>query len=155
MSMTEIVTKEVESVPILYIQRTAPRTELQQVYAQCFPQIFGYCMQNNCAMAGHPMARYVDFGQAMVTVDCIIPLQEAAEGNGEIMAGELQSGTVAFTTHSGPYEELGETYTAIEKWIQEQGMKVSGPPWEWYITDPSSEPDPKKWQTEVYYPVTD
>lgn len=153
-TMTAIERREAEATPILYIQCRAQRTELQALYAKHFPELFGYCMKQGYAMAGHPMARYVDFGQAMVTVDCILPLQQAGEGEGEIKAGELQAGPVAFTVHSGPYEELGETYAAIEQWIEGQGLQRNGPPWEWYVTDPSSEPDPKKWQTEVYYPIS-
>jgi AraC family transcriptional regulator len=154
MTMSKIERKEAEATPILYIQARVPRTELQPLFAKSFGEIFGLCMKKGYAMAGHPMARYVDFSQAMVTVDCILPLQQAGEGEGDIQAGELQAGPVAFAVHSGPYEELQDTYAAIEKWIDEQGLQRNGPPWEWYVTDPGSEPDPQKWQTEVYYPIT-
>lgn len=154
MTMSKIERREAEATPILYIQARVPRTELQPLFAKSFGEIFGLCMKKGYAMAGHPMARYVDFSQAMVTVDCILPLQQAGEGEGDIQAGELQAGPVAFAVHSGPYEELQETYAAIEKWIDEQGLQRNGPPWEWYVTDPGSEPDPQKWQTEVYYPIT-
>ena len=56
------------------------------------------------------MARYVDFTPGMATVDCIIPLQQPVEGAGEMQAGELQGGPVAFATHTGTYDTLPETY---------------------------------------------
>jgi AraC family transcriptional regulator len=55
--------------------------------------------------------------------------------------------------HAGPYDQLKETYAAVERWIEEQGASMGGPPWEVYITDPGDHPDPKDWRTEVYWPI--
>jgi effector-binding domain-containing protein len=55
--------------------------------------------------------------------------------------------------HAGPYETLSDTYQAIETWLASTGKVPSGPPWEIYLTDPSTEPDPAKWLTEVIFPL--
>ena len=34
----------------------------------------------------------------------------------------------AFTR--GLYDQLGETYAAMERWIETNGLKTAGPPWE-------------------------
>ncbi len=154
MPLSEITRREAEATPILFIQRQVAPAELQGVFAECFPQIFGHCMQAGHAIAGHPMARYISAEEPLFTVDCIIPLQQAAPGEGEIQAGTLQAGPVAFATHSGPYEGLGQSYDAIERWIADNGLTKNGAAWEWYITDPGDEPDPAKWATEIYWPIT-
>ena len=154
MSHTEIVRREVEAQPILFIRRKVAQTELQALFMECFPKIFGHAMQSGAAIAGNPMARYVSVGQGLWTVDAIVPLLKPGSGAGEIESGELQSGTVAFTVHNGPYEKLGEVYAAIERWMEEQGVKPNGPPWEWYVTDPGEHPDPLEWKTELYWPIT-
>ncbi|NKC02188.1 MAG: helix-turn-helix domain-containing protein [Pseudomonadales bacterium] len=153
MPTSEITRTDLEARPILYIQRRVPHADLQQLFSECFPKLYGHCMQNGYEMAGNPIARYVDFTPGMVTVDCIIPLQKAAGGDGEIQMGELQSGPAAIATHSGPYDTLSETYGAIEKWIEENGYQRKGASWEWYVTDPGEVPDPKEWKTEVYFPI--
>ena len=53
--------------------------------------------------------------------------------------------------HAGPYEQLPETFAALERWIETNGYKKQGAPWESYITDPADFPDPADWRTEVYW----
>jgi AraC family transcriptional regulator len=53
----------------------------------------------------------------------------------------------------GPYETLHETHAAVERWIEANGGKVAGAPWEVYLTDPGEVPDPAEWQTEIVWPV--
>lgn len=55
--------------------------------------------------------------------------------------------------HAGAYDQLQETYAAMEKWIGEQGLSTAGAPWEVYVTDPGDYPDPADWRTEVFWPV--
>jgi hypothetical protein len=63
-------------------------------------------------------------------------------------------GKVVRASHTGPYEESGAAHEAINRYIMVLKMEFAGAPWEVYITDPSEEPDPQKWETIIYYPVT-
>ena len=49
---------------------------------------------------------------------------------------------------------FSETNAAIERWIEANGLLVGGPPWESYVTDPGTHPEPADWRTEVYWPLT-
>ena len=60
---------------------------------------------------------------------------------------------MAATLHVGAYDKLPEAHGAIQQWVEEQGLKTAGAPWESYVTDPGEEPDPKDWKTEVFWPV--
>ncbi len=84
-----------------------------------------------------------------------MPLAAPASASGEMEAGQLKSGPVAVGIHAGPYEQLPETYAAIEKWMESNGISAAGAPWESYVTDPGQYPDPKDWRTEVYWPITE
>jgi effector-binding domain-containing protein len=55
--------------------------------------------------------------------------------------------------HVGPYDTLHETYSAMQAWIVSQERRPSSFMWEVYLTDPEQEPDPARWQTEIYWPV--
>lgn len=74
MPTLEIERKEVESQPILFIQRRVARTQLQPPFCGVFPKIYGHCMQTGLAMASQPIARYVSTGAGLWTIDCAIPL---------------------------------------------------------------------------------
>ncbi len=155
MPMSAIIRKDVEAQPILYIQRRIVRTELQPLYAECFPKIFGHAMKAGLAMAGQPLARYVSTGAGLWTIDCAIPMAEPAPGGGEIEAGFLKAGPAAFAVHSGAYEQLPETNAAIAKWIEDNGYRCDGAPWESYVTDPAEYPDVADWKTEVFWPLAE
>jgi effector-binding domain-containing protein len=51
------------------------------------------------------------------------------------------------------YDQLSETYAAIEQWIEANEYRPGGPPWESYVTDPGETPNPADWRTEVFWPL--
>ena len=65
-----------------------------------------------------------------------------AAGVGDIEAITLPGGPAAVAVHMGPYDTLQETYAAIERWMEQQGVRAGGSPWESYITDPAEHPGP-------------
>jgi AraC family transcriptional regulator len=97
-------------------------------------------------------ARYHSFGDS-VDLEAGVPVKTAIQPDGDVRPGELPSGPAAIAVHAGPYETLAETYQAIETWLSGTGRAASGPPWEIYLTDPSVEPEPAKWLTEVIFPL--
>ena len=139
--------------PILFIRRRITFDQLQQTLGECFGALYGYGQKAGLPIAGQPIARYVSTGTGLWTVDFVMPLTAPAESNGEMESGVLVSGPVAFAVHQGPYDQLSETYAAIEKWAEEHGYRAGGPPWESYVTDPGQTPDPKDWRTEVFWPL--
>lgn len=55
--------------------------------------------------------------------------------------------------HYGPYEGTGAAHNYIEQYANEEGLSLSAPAIERYVTDPTQEPDTAKWLTEVIYPL--
>ena len=100
-----------------------------------------------------PLSVYFGMGGGEVDVECGIPTASSMEGEGRVRAGELPAGTVATVTHTGPYEGLGETWTALTGWMSSQGLVPAGAPWEVYVTDPGAEFDSSKWRTDIFFPV--
>jgi AraC family transcriptional regulator len=41
----------------------------------------------------------------------------------------------------------------MERWMEANGYRPGGAPWESYVTDPGEFPDVKDWRTEVYWPL--
>ncbi|MBA2611017.1 MAG: GyrI-like domain-containing protein [Bacteroidetes bacterium] len=53
----------------------------------------------------------------------------------------------------GPYNHLFNAYDAIRKYIAANKLQQSGPMREFYLSDPTVEKDPAKWQTRIMVPV--
>lgn len=142
-----------EAQPVLAIRRRVPPEGLQPALAECLPAVFAHCQGHQIALAGPPFTRYLEMSHGHFTIEVGMPVARVATSEGEIAARELPGGSVAVAIHSGPYQLLGDTHTAVEAWVRAQGLEPSGPAWESYLTDPGSTPDPADWRTEVCLPV--
>lgn len=149
----QITLQTLPSQPILFMTRRVPRSDIARALGECLPAVFVHCQREGIAMVGPPLARYVDMGVGLWTLQAGMPVAEGAEGQGNIESGTLPAGLVATAVHVGPYEALGTTHAAIETWLAEQGHVAAGGPWESYVTDPGEEPDPQQWRTQLYWPV--
>jgi effector-binding domain-containing protein len=55
--------------------------------------------------------------------------------------------------HVGPYDQLGPTYAAIGRWIEEHHRARADAVREVYLTSPQEVPDPAAWVTLVVQPL--
>lgn len=152
MPLLSITREERAEQPILLIRRRIARTQLPDMLAECFGKLFAHC-QTAGLSPGWPLARYVSMGVGLWTVEAALPLAAAVAGEGEMEPGVLPAGPVVMGVHAGPYEQLPKTNATIEKWIEQNGLRVGGPPWESYVTDPGEHPNPADWRTEVFWPL--
>jgi AraC family transcriptional regulator len=153
MPILSIARKEFAPQHILFIRRRIAPGERQETLGECFGKLFSYGAKAGLPIAGWPLCRYVSMGPGQLTIEPAMPLAAPATGEGEMQAGLLPGGPVALGIHGGPYEGLGDTNAAIERWIETNGFRVDGAPWEQYVTDPGEHPNPTDWRTEVYWPL--
>jgi AraC family transcriptional regulator len=154
MPTLSITRQECAAQPILFIRRRVARSELQGMLAECFGKLYGYAQRAGLPLAGFPLARYVSTGPGLWTVEAAVPLVTPSAGEEDMQSGSLPAGPVALGVHAGPYDDLADTHAAIDRWIESNGYRPAGAPWEWYVTDPGEHPDPADWRTEVYWPIT-
>ncbi len=147
-----ITTKEIAPQPVLVVRRRVKRSEIAKMIGESLPLVFMHAQKTGAALAGPPFARYLDWGPGM-TMEAGMPLASPAAGEDDVLADMLPGGLVATTMHEGPYDLLSDAHAAIQQWIEEQGLKQAGAPWESYVTDPGEYPDPKDWKTEVFWPL--
>jgi AraC family transcriptional regulator len=155
MSMPTIERQELQPQHTLIVRRRVARSEIAATIAESLGKTFPYALQNGLAIAGRPFVRYSDVGPGLMTMETGMPVAAAAPGAGEIEPLTLPGGPAAVAIHMGPYDKLQDTYAAMERWMQQQGVRAAGAPWESYITDPAEHPDPANWRTDVYWPISD
>jgi effector-binding domain-containing protein len=56
------------------------------------------------------------------------------------------------TNHFGSYQGLGDGHRAIIEWVMANQKSIAGPPWEVYLSDPSSTPE-EELVTRIFYPL--
>jgi DNA-binding transcriptional MerR regulator len=95
----------------------------------------------------------VGHGDATVTMEVFLPVDQSVSGAGRIVTKHLPPGAVATIRYAGPYTLLSRCYRALMAWMQEHGHEPAGPLREIYWVGPESGSDPTKYETEVVWPV--
>jgi AraC family transcriptional regulator len=153
MPTLSIECREIAAQNILFVRLRAGRHEIANAIGEGLGKAFPYSQRLGLAIAGRPFTRYLSTGPGLFSIEVGMPVATAPQGEGVVEAGTLPAGPVAVATHAGPYDQLSETYAALERWIESNGYRIGGAPWESYITDPADHPDPADWRTEVYWPL--
>jgi effector-binding domain-containing protein len=114
--------------------------------------------EKNVKIAGPAMALFYgdpkSFDPQKAHYEVCFPISGKIKGAGEIKTKELEKGSFATITHSGPIGKLAETYGAILKWIEENGYPISGPIREIYPKGiPKTGDSPQDWLIEIHIPV--
>ncbi len=127
--------------------------ELGEKFNGLYAGIMAVAEKNKCKISNPPFAIYLNYSPEKVVFEAAIPIDKRILLTGKVKCHELKGGKVVVADYYGAYERSGIAHEAIDKWVAKQKRKVTGSPWEVYITDPKTEPDTNKWLTKVYYPI--
>lgn len=146
------------------IQRTVTMDGMAAAVDEAFPELFGWLAGQGIAPGGPPFIRYLVIDMmADLRLDLGVPVGAPVTAGGRVQPGVLPAGRYAVLRHAGPYDGLIDANAALQRWAHEQGIEFDtwdtpdGQAWraraEHYLTDPSKEPDPAKWEVDVAYLV--
>jgi AraC family transcriptional regulator len=92
--------------------------------------------------------------QDRIRYDACVNVDETFVPEGDIGVQVIPGGEYAVTTHFGPYQKLGETYTKLlGQWLPRSGRELrSSPCFEVYLNDPQST-EPEDLLTDIYAPL--
>jgi AraC family transcriptional regulator len=155
MPLLTIGRRELTPQPMLFVRRRCARDELSKAIGECLGGAFGLAQRAGHALAGRPFTRYASIGPGLMTIEAGCPVAASAAGAGEVESGFLQGGPAAVAMHAGSYDELAMSYAAMERWMDDNGYRPGGAPWESYITDPAEYPSSADWRTEIYWPLVE
>lgn len=102
--------------------------------------------------AGPPFIMYPESCDDEFEIVMCMPVVPGAAGGEKVDLEEIPGGAVATTMHVGPYREVGGAYTALQKWMTDNGRRPAGMPREVYLNDPD-EVQESELATEVDWPV--
>ena len=118
-----------------------------------YGSLMNYIKKRKYSIAGAPIAVYHNWDpMGYIRISAFIPLEGKFNGKGNIKEFNIVPGKAVFTKHFGGYDS-GDTHWAIEDYLKDFNIKTKDFIWEEYITDPATEPDSTKWQTNIYYPI--
>ncbi|MDY7105480.1 MAG: helix-turn-helix domain-containing protein [Actinomycetota bacterium] len=154
---TAMDVRALDGFSALIMRRRVSRETVAQALGECLPKVFEHIQRSGLTMTSPPFARYPEVGIGTFLVECGMAVADPGDGDATegIERIDVPPGRAVVAIHKGGYESLGDTYGAIERWLDEQSLKAGGPPWETYLTDPGDHPDPADWRTEITQPLAD
>jgi effector-binding domain-containing protein len=152
MTAYEIEELDASQQPTAAIRATLSVPEIGPWFGPTLGRLAAWLGQRGIPIVGPPYARYHRLEGSRFEVEAGVPVGASLEGDEEVHATSLPAGRQARTVHVGPYDGLGAAYEALEAWVAERGGEPAGDPWEIYETDPSEQPDPATWRTQVLLP---
>ena len=154
-SLSEITVEEVEvdDTEYLFIHGKANLSNISKFLGVSYSKIITEMKNQKLDFAGSPFAIYYFDSQTEWELDAAIPVTAPGKNVGEVKAGKLKAGKAVQAQFFGAYEQTEIAHKAADEYIKKNNKQVIGAPWEVYVTDPETERDTAKWETDVYYPV--
>jgi effector-binding domain-containing protein len=145
---------EIKILPVkhtLYLRTTCPVGEIPAFLGRAYGNIMQYLEVLGEKPISGPYALYHNLDMQALDIEAGFPVAYEFMGKGDIKAGIVRAGKYASTLHTGPYDQMEPTYTALQKWVEGQGEKPTGEAYEWYFSPP--ETPPELTLTEVWFPL--
>lgn len=141
--------ERVAGTPTAVVRRRATVQELPKVVPEACGVVWNVVRAQQIKGAGRHVALYLD---DQINLEVGVELETPFAGHGEVVSSTLPSGTVATTTHFGPYNRLGEAHAAVRDWCASHGHAFAGPSWEIYgHWQEAWNADPSLIRTDIFY----
>ena len=147
----DIRLEQLGSSPLAVVRRRARPQELSRVVPDGCGTVWKVIRAQQVAGAGRHVAVYLD---DQINLEVGVELEAPFAGFGEVVRSSTPAGTVATTTHFGPYGQLFRAHEAVHRWCARSGMTLAGPSWEIYgHWNDEWNRDPTLIRTDIFYLV--
>lgn len=151
--MSGITITEVAPQHTAVVRADVAAEQLPEVFHRAFGEVMATVARQGVAVVGPPFGYYPRMPDATVEVAAGFPVSAPVTPSGEVTNLELPGGRAVVAVHRGPFETLAATYDEITRWAATEGVTLGGVVWESYLTDPTTEPDPTRWETRIVWPL--
>jgi len=152
--LIDIQVKEFPRIRAVVAEGETSMEGMSELMTKLFDEVMGVTMSQGIQPAGPPFAYYYDYDEVagITKVKAGIQVSEDFEAEG-VNIVEFESFRAISGMHIGPYDSFEDSYNKLMKTAEDQGYSMSMVAWEFYYSDPSTEPDASKWKTEIAFPL--
>jgi effector-binding domain-containing protein len=125
---------------------------IKDFYMKSFEKIVKAVSAKKARIAGAPAGLYFAYDEQKMITDmaAAMPVKGKVDTE-EVKMNRIPEGIAYIIDYYGPYDQSVNAYRAMDLYLAQNGLKQRVPIIEEYITDPSTEPDPDKWLTKIYF----
>ena len=149
----EVYLQRVEPFSYIGVKDSCRLEDVSYRMEDMYNELLIFGARTGIDMTARPVVIYQQLTEKKVVFEIGIPVFENVSVSGRIRYTTMQGGDHAVAYYYGSYDTLEDGHNAVQQWMMRYRRKLAGYPWELYETDPTTEPDPNKWLTRIYYPV--
>lgn len=149
---------DTEACPIAVLRDTTTHGELADTIYRLVDQVWAFVRSDQVSpplVTNHNVVVYRwDDAAKRLDVEVGVQVDRAFTEVGPtgVFASSLPGGRTATATHTGSYDAIGQSFTALHEWAREQGLRETGVTWEVYG---DWNDDETKLETELFVQVAD
>jgi effector-binding domain-containing protein len=148
-----IIDYDVPARILVCIRDTASPGTVTPKLSNMYSKITGFLKSKNLPPTGSPMAVFHNYTDRNFDIEACIPVASMIEVPESMTCTVKNTQKSIMIKYFGPYKSITSAYNALQTYLTNMDLQVSGPGWEEYITNPLMEADSNKWQTNIYYPL--
>ncbi len=127
---------------------------IAQYYAQNISALYQTALENRIAIQRMPCGLFFEWDQPNSKTVMAAALPTVVESNVvNTESYHIAPGLNLKIEYKGERSKSGLAHTAMDAYLLDHRLKQQIPVIEEYMTNPTEEPDPKKWVTNIYYYV--
>jgi DNA-binding transcriptional MerR regulator len=148
---------EVDHTDVVSIVGTVAREAYADFLGRSFDLLLDILDDAGVAPTGAAGASYPPMVDDTEEVTAFVPIAEPFDMTGHVgcEVTELAARRVASITHQGDYDDIGDTYRALGRWVALNAEPLDEPIREHYLVSYNETSDPSAFVTEIHWPIKD
>ncbi|MBZ9571534.1 GyrI-like domain-containing protein [Methanobrevibacter sp. TMH8] len=138
--------------PVISIKTTTNMETLPILIGECYEKIGNYLEEIGEYPEDIPFVRYFNMDMENLKVEIGFPVYKELPGKDDIEFSYIDEMKVVWAIYQGAYQEMGESYDKIIKWIEDNNITTNGTFLEYYYNSPE-EISEDKLLTEIIMPL--
>ena len=140
---------------IASIKDSCSMDKMEEILGKDYAELMPYVMKYHEQDYGNPFTIWHSWNEETMfgAFEAGISIKNQSPEEGRIKVRKTKPLKVVAGIHYGPYDQTRYMYEALAKYVKDHNMEEAGGPIELYVTDPSQEPDPNKWETVIMFQV--
>ena len=146
--------QELAPVAALVIRAYAAVADIGALFESGFGEMEHLLQRQGKKRPDTSFAHYYGMNNGKIEVEFGFPVDESVHGGGRAVIATAPSGKAVGCQYIGPYADIEPAYTALMKWVNDNGLTMNGEAYEIYLDDPFLTP-PDQLRTQVHLLLRD
>lgn len=154
-SLSEINEAVIPAMNAIVSEASGTMGEIMPKFDKLFTDAYNAVLEQGLELAGTGFGYYYNYDEdnQTVSVQCGFPVASRGKSTDLVIARSFPEIRALKAVHTGPYEEFEVSYGKMMKYVQDNGIDITWEAFEFYLTEPGSEPLTSLWKTELYFPL--